>query len=74
MGFLMLTRRPGEEIDFTLTEALPKGTRIKLSLMGVKGNQARFGIEAPRSVTIDRAEITKRKQDEAEGNKDEHGG
>jgi hypothetical protein len=31
-------------------------------VLGVVGNQVRFGIEAPRHITIDRAEIHERKK------------
>ena len=54
---LILTRRPEEIIDITLED----GRRIQLIILGVKGNQVRCGIEAPRTVTVDRSEITKRK-------------
>jgi carbon storage regulator len=54
---LILTRRTGEVIDVTLED----GRRIALTIMGVKGNQVRVGIDAPRTVVVDRAEITKRK-------------
>lgn len=57
---LVLTRRPGEVIDITLED----GRRIEVRTLGVNGNQVRYGIDAPRSITVDRHEITRRKWDE----------
>lgn len=54
---LILTRKTGEGIDITLED----GRRITITQLGVKGNQVRYGIDAPRTVTIDRHEITERK-------------
>lgn len=34
---------------------------ITIMQLGVKGNQVRFGINAPKTVTVDRHEITERK-------------
>jgi carbon storage regulator len=54
---LILTRRPHESIRL--------GSRIRITVLGFKGNQVRIGIEAPPEVTIDREEIWERKQHEA---------
>lgn len=54
---LILTRRPVETIDLTLED----GRRIEISVLGVNGNQVRIGIEAPKTIIVDRHEITKRK-------------
>jgi carbon storage regulator len=51
---LILTRRPAETIYI--------GEQVTVTVLGVVGNQVRFGIEAPRSITIDRAEIHERKK------------
>jgi carbon storage regulator CsrA len=51
---LILTRRVGETIII--------GSDVKVTMMGVKGNQVRIGIEAPQSVTVDREEVFRRKQ------------
>ena len=51
---LILTRRPVETIYI--------GDEVTVTVLGVVGNQVRFGIEAPRSITIDRAEIHERKR------------
>jgi carbon storage regulator len=51
---LVLTRRPGEEI-------LIDGT-IRLTVVSVKGDRIRLGIDAPLSVVVDRQEIHERRQ------------
>jgi len=51
---LILTRRPHESIRL--------GSRIRITVLGFKGNQVRIGIEAPPDVTIDREEVWERKQ------------
>ncbi len=56
---LILTRRPAETIYI--------GEQVTVTVLGVVGNQVRFGIEAPRSITIDRAEIHERKKRAALG-------
>ena len=54
MGMLILTRRIGE------TLVIDDNTR--LTVLGVKGNQVRIGITAPKEVTVDREEIYLRKK------------
>ena len=56
---LILTRRPVESICI--------GDEVTVTVLGVVGNQVRFGIEAPREITIDRAEIHERKKRAAQG-------
>jgi carbon storage regulator len=51
---LILTRRPVETIYI--------GEEVTVTVLGVVGNQVRFGIEAPRHIVIDRAEIHERKR------------
>ena len=58
---LILTRRTGESTDLTVPPSTTE-TKMKMTILGVKGNQVRFGIAAPRSVIIDREEITERKK------------
>ena len=51
---LVLTRRVGE--------ALLIGDDVKITLLEIKGNQVRIGIDAPKSTTILRDELEKREQ------------
>ncbi|MBF0212305.1 MAG: carbon storage regulator CsrA [Magnetococcales bacterium] len=46
---LILTRRIGESLNI--------GDEIKITLLGIKGNQVRIGIDAPRDVEVHREEI-----------------
>ena len=59
---LILTRRPLESIRL--------GARIRITVLGFKGNQVRIGIEAPPDVSIDREEIWERKQIELQVRKE----
>lgn len=68
MGMLILTRRVGETV--MLTAPQPKedtggGQKppqvMTVTILGVKGNQVRLGIDAPRDVTVDREEVYERK-------------
>ncbi len=49
---LILTRRVGE--------SLMLGDDITVTVLGVKGNQVRIGIDAPRDVAVHREEIFNR--------------
>ncbi len=46
---LILTRRPGETIKI--------GDDIEVTVLTIRGNQARIGIQAPKDVNIVREEI-----------------
>lgn len=54
---LILTRRVGETICIENGE-------IKVTVLGVKGNQVRFGIDAPIDVPVHREEIQHRIDEE----------
>jgi len=49
---LILTRRTGETVMV--------GDDITITVLGVKGNQVRVGIKAPRDVPVHREEIYER--------------
>jgi len=54
---LVLTRPVGEEIIITTAD----GQQITVAVLGVRGNQVRIGVDAPRDVAVDRKEIHERK-------------
>lgn len=53
---LILTRRVGESLMI--------GDEINVTILGVKGNQVRIGVNAPRDVAVHREEIYQRIQQE----------
>jgi carbon storage regulator len=56
---LILTRRVGETVVI--------GNDVTVTVLGVKGNQVRLGVNAPREVAVHREEIFERiKREQAE--------
>ena len=53
---LILTRRVGE--------TLMVGDEVTVTVLGVKGNQVRIGVNAPREVAVHREEIYERIRNE----------
>jgi carbon storage regulator len=55
---LILTRRVGEAVVI--------GEEVTVTVLGVKGNQVRIGVTAPKSVSVHRDEIFDRIKNERE--------
>ncbi|MDD3762386.1 MAG: carbon storage regulator CsrA [Nevskiales bacterium] len=56
---LILTRRVGETVVI--------GDEVEVTVLGVKGNQVRLGVKAPRNVAVHREEVFERIQREGDG-------
>ncbi|MBX2883109.1 MAG: carbon storage regulator CsrA [Granulosicoccus sp.] len=57
---LILTRRVGETLMI--------GDEVTVTVLGVKGNQVRIGVNAPKEVAVHREEIYERiKREESQG-------
>jgi len=57
---LILTRRVGESIMI--------GEEVVVTVLGVKGNQVRIGVNAPKEVSVHREEIYERIKSEGDNN------
>ncbi|MGE3920351.1 MAG: carbon storage regulator CsrA [Gammaproteobacteria bacterium] len=53
---LILTRRVGETLII--------GDDVNITVLGIKGNQVRLGVNAPKTVSVHREEIYQRIQQE----------
>ena len=60
---LILTRRVGETLMI--------GDEVTVTVLGVKGNQVRIGVNAPKDVAVHREEIYERIKHEKSGEQSE---
>ena len=61
---LILTRRVGETLII--------GDNVSVAVLGVRGNQVRLGVDAPKDVAVHREEIYQKIQDEKDSSASEH--
>jgi carbon storage regulator len=61
---LILTRRIGE--------VLRVGDDVSITVLGIKGNQVRIGIDAPKDVSVHREEIYQRIKNEGNTHEGDH--
>lgn len=60
---LILTRRVGESLMI--------GDEVNVTVLGIRGNQVRIGVNAPKDVAVHREEIYDRIQKEQSGEQSE---
>jgi carbon storage regulator len=63
-NMLILTRRIGETLNI--------GDNVQVTVLGIKGNQVRIGVNAPKEVPVHREEIYERIKKEREGGAEHH--
>jgi carbon storage regulator len=63
---LILTRRVGETLVI--------GDDVNVTVLGVRGNQVRLGVNAPKEVAVHREEIYQRIQKENDSDNSSSGG
>ena len=56
---LILTRRVGESLMI--------GDNVNVTVLGIRGNQVRIGVNAPKDISVHREEIYERIQQEKAG-------
>lgn len=60
---LILTRKTGEKVMI--------GDNVELTVLGIKGNQVRVGVDAPKDIAVHREEVYLRIQNEKEMQSDQ---
>lgn len=74
MAWMVVAHPKGDELMLILTrrigETLIIGDDVNITVLGVKGNQVRLGINAPKDVSVHREEIYLRIQQEKVGSDD----
>jgi carbon storage regulator len=63
---LILTRRVGETLVI--------GDDVNVTVLGVRGNQVRLGVDAPKDIAVHREEIYQRIQNEGDNNDSSNSG